>query len=59
LAVECKQPGNKPTAQQAAFLAADEAAGGLAVVIRDVAELVQLLDGLQHVQDCAGDAPAR
>jgi hypothetical protein len=46
LALECKVGRNKPTAQQAAFLAAVEAAGGLSLVVYDVAELVRLLDGL-------------
>jgi hypothetical protein len=49
LAIECKRPGGKgPTAAQAAFLDSVRAAGGEAAVIRDVAELVQLLDGLQR-----------
>jgi hypothetical protein len=39
LAVEAKRPGNRPTADQAAFLAAVSAAGGLALVVHDVAEL--------------------
>jgi hypothetical protein len=47
LAVECKRPGNRPTPEQAAFLAAVEAAGGLALVVRDVAELQAALDGVR------------
>ncbi len=47
LAVECKVGSNQPTADQVAFLDAVRAAGGVAVVIRDVAELVALLDDLQ------------
>jgi hypothetical protein len=54
LAVEVKRPGGKPTPPQRAFLAAVEAAGGVSTVIRDVAELVALLDGLQGVQGDAG-----
>jgi hypothetical protein len=44
LAIEAKVGRNAPTADQRAFLDAVESAGGLAVVVRDVAELVQLLD---------------
>jgi hypothetical protein len=58
LAVECKAGRNKPTAEQVAFLAAVEAAGGLAIVVYDVRELVQLLDGLPHTQDGAGGPQA-
>jgi hypothetical protein len=47
LAVEVKRPGGKPTPQQQAFLDAVRAAGGVAAVVRDVAELVALLDGLE------------
>ena len=43
LAVETKQKGRKPTAAQAAFLANVEAAGGLALVVRDVEELRRAL----------------
>jgi hypothetical protein len=43
-AIECKAPGRKPTAAQRAFLGAVEAAGGLAVVVSDVRELVEVLD---------------
>jgi hypothetical protein len=44
-AIECKVGRNKPTPQQAAFLAAVEAAGGIAAVVYDVGELARLLDG--------------
>ena len=39
IAVECKQPGNKPTADQAAFLDRVRAKGGLAYVAHDTDEL--------------------
>ncbi len=44
LAVECKMPGRHPTADQQGFLDAVGAAGGLAIVVRDVADLVVALD---------------
>jgi hypothetical protein len=44
LAVECKMPGRKTTADQQAFLDNIAAAGGLALVVRDVAELAAALD---------------
>jgi hypothetical protein len=46
LAIECKQPGTRPTAAQNAFLAAVEAAGGVALVVTDVRQLANMLDGL-------------
>jgi len=39
IAVECKMPGNSPTAHQQAFLAAVEASGGVALVVTSVQEL--------------------
>jgi hypothetical protein len=45
LAVEVKRPRGMPTPRQQMFLAAVEAAGGVAVVIRDVGELAALLNG--------------
>jgi hypothetical protein len=39
LAVECKLPGNRPTPDQQAFLAAIASAGGIALVITDIAQL--------------------
>jgi hypothetical protein len=44
LAVECKMRGNKPTADQQGFLDVVAAAGGLAVVVHDVADLAEALD---------------
>jgi hypothetical protein len=44
LAVECKRPGGKLTAAQAAFLDNVRAAGGLALVVRDVRDLQRALD---------------
>ena len=44
LAVETKMPGRKTTPHQQAFLDAVRAAGGLALVVRDVAELAAALD---------------
>jgi hypothetical protein len=46
MAVECKLPGNRPTADQQAFLDAVRTAGGLAVVVHDVAELALALGAL-------------
>jgi hypothetical protein len=46
LAVECKAGKSRPTDAQAAFLAGVEAAGGVAVVVRDVRELQAILDEL-------------
>jgi hypothetical protein len=46
LAVEAKLPGRKVTADQQGFLDAVRAAGGLALVVTDVAELVAALDAL-------------
>jgi hypothetical protein len=46
LAVECKRPGNKPTADQQGFLDAITAAGGAALVVHDVAELAAALERL-------------
>ncbi len=42
LAVECKLAGNKTTAQQSAFLDVVRAAGGLAVVVYTLDDLVSL-----------------
>lgn len=39
VAIEVKLPGRKPTADQAGFLDAVRAAGGVGLVIRDVIEL--------------------
>jgi hypothetical protein len=44
LALECKRPGGKLTAAQAAFLGHVRAAGGLAVVVRDVRDLQRALE---------------
>jgi hypothetical protein len=44
LAVECKMPGRKTTADQQAFLDNVTEAGGLAVVVRDLGELMAALD---------------
>jgi hypothetical protein len=44
LAAECKRPGNRPTPDQRGFLDAVRAAGGLALVVRDVGELAVTLD---------------
>src|SRR5262245_33120475 len=44
LAVECKRAGNKPTPEQQLFLDAVTAAGGLALVVRDVTELQAALE---------------
>ncbi len=46
LAVECKRPGKRPSPEQAAFLAAVEAAGGVGCYVRSVGELVEILDDL-------------
>jgi hypothetical protein len=45
LALEVKRPGRKPTADQAGFLDAVRAAGGLALVVDDVRQLAEALDG--------------
>ncbi len=45
LAIECKMPGRSTTADQAAFLDAVRTAGGLALVVHDVAELAAALAG--------------
>lgn len=39
LAIECKRPGQRPTPDQLAFLEAVNRAGGLGIVVYDVAEL--------------------
>lgn len=44
LAVECKKPGGKLTPAQAQFLDAVRAAGGLALVVRSVDDLIAALD---------------
>jgi hypothetical protein len=44
LAVECKMPGRKTTADQRAFLDNVAAAGGLALVVTDLRDLVAALD---------------
>lgn len=44
LAVEVKQPGRKPTPDQAAFLEQVRRAGGLGVVVHDLAELQAALE---------------
>ncbi len=46
LAVECKRPGGKPTPEQDAFLQAVRAAGGLALLVDDVRQLAEALEGL-------------
>ena len=46
VAVEAKMPGNRPTPDQAAFLDAVRAQGGVALVVTDVAELAAELVGL-------------
>jgi hypothetical protein len=45
--IECKVGRNRPTPEQAAFLETVRAAGGLALVVWDVRELAEALDGLQ------------
>jgi hypothetical protein len=47
LAVEAKLPGRQPTADQAAFLGAVEAAGGLAIVVHELGELQKALEALR------------
>ena len=49
LAVECKSATGRPAPDQAWFLDAVRTAGGVALVVRDVAELVLTLDRLQAV----------
>jgi hypothetical protein len=44
LACEVKRPGGKPTAAQRAFLDTVKDAGGVGVVVDDVAQLAALLD---------------
>ncbi len=46
LAVECKAPGKRPSPEQAAFLAAVEAAGGVGCWVTDVSDLAAILDDL-------------
>lgn len=46
LAIECKVAGREPTDEQAEFLDAINAAGGLGLVIHDVRELAAALDEL-------------
>jgi hypothetical protein len=46
LAVEVKRPGGRPTPHQQAFLDQVRAAGGVAAVVRDVADLGAMLDRL-------------
>lgn len=43
LALEVKRPGRKPTEQQAAFLDAIRAAGGVAAVVSSLDDVVQLM----------------
>lgn len=43
LAVECKRPGNRPTAEQQSFLDAVSRLGGAAVWVTSVAELQEFL----------------
>lgn len=47
-AIECKAPGGRLTAAQRAFLDAVDAAGGVAVVIRDVGWLNRVLAYLEE-----------
>jgi hypothetical protein len=44
LAIECKRDGEHPSAEQAAFLAQVERAGGLAVLARSIADVQRALD---------------
>jgi len=46
LCVECKAKGKKPTEEQRRFLAAVTEKGGLALVVDDVATLVDALEGI-------------
>lgn len=46
LAIECKQRGKKPSPDQQTFIADVEAAGGVALVIDDPAQLVTALEAL-------------
>jgi hypothetical protein len=57
LAVEVKVGKNRTTPDQEAFLAALQAAGGVAVVIRDIQLLLDLLDRLQDAKDGAISKP--
>ena len=51
IALECKQPGRKPTEKQRKFGAMVEAMGGLYVVITDPAEVAAALqEGLPNVK---------
>lgn len=43
IALECKQPGKKPTPEQAAFINAVNKAGGIGAVITDPAQLEEIL----------------
>jgi hypothetical protein len=44
LAVECKRPGGRLTPAQCAFIDHPRAAGGLALVVRDVCDLQRALE---------------
>jgi hypothetical protein len=46
LAVECKKPGGRLTADQAGFLENVRRAGGVALVVHSVTELARALEGL-------------
>lgn len=58
LALECKRPGGRPTPAQRAFLAAVEAAGGLAMVVDDLAALAAALDRWRAEEAAASDPAA-
>lgn len=45
LAVEVKRPGGKPTKEQAAFLAAVNASGGLGILARSVEDFTRGISG--------------
>lgn len=45
LAIECKLPGKHPTKEQAAFIAAVKAAGGIAGVAHSIEEFRQIVSG--------------
>jgi hypothetical protein len=47
VALEVKRPGKKATPEQESFLAAVEAAGGLAAVVTGIEDVQQLLDCVQ------------
>jgi hypothetical protein len=53
LAVECKRPGERPTAEQQAFLDAVNARGGVGLWVCSVGELIDALAGLHQAMSPA------